>query len=367
MLRTPAPLIGALGITEEVSMEGSTSTEAQQPAKASIDEAAAPPCVTPSLADDLVRHDIELRKVERLCKEKELRAPVWLSPFVAALIAATLAALGNAIVTAITAANQVALEDRKAEQSRILEMIKTGDPDKAAVNLDFLLRTGLVTDEATVKALKKFLADRTPGQGPTLATPSSRPESTTFLSRIWKEREIPVCWEDLNASDEHFRVLVKETIASTWSKVSGVSFVGWKACTESESGVRIGVEDSYPHSKAIGQFIRGIKNGLVLNATFKEYSVQCQTSRDLCIKGIAVHEFGHILGLEHEQNHPEAPADCRALSQGESSGFVFGPYDPKSVMNFCNQKWNNDGNLSDGDIAKVRALYGASKNEPPAK
>src|SRR5262245_29979402 len=84
------------------------------------------PQIDSALDNELKREDIALRKVERQCKEKELRSRVWLSPFVVALIAATLAALGNALVSAINNANQVALEDRKAEQSRILEMIKTG-------------------------------------------------------------------------------------------------------------------------------------------------------------------------------------------------------------------------------------------------
>ena len=58
---------------------------------------------------------------------------------------------------------EVNLEKTKAESTRILEMIKTGDSEKAASNLDFLLKSGLVTDDAIQRKLTAYLASRTPG------------------------------------------------------------------------------------------------------------------------------------------------------------------------------------------------------------
>jgi hypothetical protein len=63
------------------------------------------------------------------------------------------------------------LEDRKAEQSRILEMVKIGDPDKAAANLDFLLKSGLISDPSRASKLESFLKTRQPGTGPYLPSP----------------------------------------------------------------------------------------------------------------------------------------------------------------------------------------------------
>jgi hypothetical protein len=34
------------------------------------------------------------------------------------------------------------------------------------------------------------------------------------------------------------------------------------------------------------------------------------------------------------------------------------PYDPSSVMNYCNLKYNNEGLLSKMDIAALQTLYG---------
>jgi Trypsin-like peptidase domain len=51
-------------------------------------------------------------------------------------------------------------------------MIKTGDADKAAENLRFLADAGLVADPNRLAAIRRFLANRSPGQGPSLPPPS---------------------------------------------------------------------------------------------------------------------------------------------------------------------------------------------------
>src|SRR5262249_44334972 len=60
------------------------------------------------------------------------------------------------------------LEEGKAEAARILEMIKTGDPEKAADNLKFLLDAGLISDADRRKNIQNFLAHRPAGKGPAL-------------------------------------------------------------------------------------------------------------------------------------------------------------------------------------------------------
>ena len=47
-------------------------------------------------------------------------------------------------------------------------MIKTGEPDKAASNLQFLIDTGLITEKARVQHIQSYLAQRKPGTGPFL-------------------------------------------------------------------------------------------------------------------------------------------------------------------------------------------------------
>jgi GH24 family phage-related lysozyme (muramidase) len=121
---------------------------------------------------------IKEREQEHKASELELarteRTPSpWRSPLVVAILAAAVAALGNAFVAYTNANSQTELEAQKAEQQRILEMMKTGgSPDAAAVNLKFLLQAGLISDPGIRRDLARFLDDRKKGTGPSLPSPS---------------------------------------------------------------------------------------------------------------------------------------------------------------------------------------------------
>jgi hypothetical protein len=87
---------------------------------------------------------------------------------VVAILGAAIAAGGNAVVSLINGMQQHSIENQKSEQARILEMIRTGDTEKAATNLQFLLDSGLMQGSDTAQRLKVFLANRKPGTGPSL-------------------------------------------------------------------------------------------------------------------------------------------------------------------------------------------------------
>jgi hypothetical protein len=124
-----------------------------------------------SVIDSAESSDQALRLREVLVKEAELHLKqqeaaitAWKKPLVLAILGATFAGFGHVYATLRT----VELEDRKAEQQRILEAIKTGNVDKAAENLSFLLEAGLVSSEPTVTRLRAHLQARKPGSGPVL-------------------------------------------------------------------------------------------------------------------------------------------------------------------------------------------------------
>lgn len=140
-----------------------------------------------------------IRREALALKRTELNRSRWVNPLVIAIFAAAVAALGNAGVTLVSSDRQIKLEREKAqithdlnseqsstslnlekskaEAARILEVVKTNDPDKAAENLKFLVDTGLIADPNVRQQLQTYLDKRKPGEGVVLPTPQAPPVS----------------------------------------------------------------------------------------------------------------------------------------------------------------------------------------------
>ena len=70
------------------------------------------------------------------------------------------------------------------------------------------------------------------------------------------------------AGSDQLRRVVEQAVAETWQAHSQLQFRGWEACAPNNRGIRIRIAEDGPHTKGLGRFLDGKKDGMVLNFTF---------------------------------------------------------------------------------------------------
>lgn len=110
---------------------------------------------------DLKLKEMEIRSKQGLLKGL-LTNPILIGAFLTAYVT-----IASSYFTWVNSRAQTKLEEAKFESSVILEVIKSSDPDKAAVNLEFLRDTGILPEYLSFQ-LKKYLNQRVPHTGASL-------------------------------------------------------------------------------------------------------------------------------------------------------------------------------------------------------
>jgi hypothetical protein len=259
---------------------------------------------------------------------------------------------GLLLAASATAALSLGAAAARAQESGILDALNSGqikEGSKLALPGNEAAPIGGASSSSTglllsiTKAQEKNISNR----------------AFPLMAAKWPFNVVFVCWENPSGADHQLRSLVRAAVGETWESNSALKFLGWGTCAANTGGIRIKIEDSGPHVKFLGKYVDAKPAGMVLNFTFNNWSPTCKTMLDRCVRSISVHEFGHAIGFAHEQNRPDTPGECNEPAQGTDGDTLLSPWDPNSVMNYCNEKYNNEGNLSEFDIKAVQYVYGA--------
>lgn len=144
---------------------------------------------------------------------------------------------------------------------------------------------------------------------------------------------------------------------------TGIHFTGWKDCEEApEAEVVIFYNKNSVIMTAIFGGLHGLAGefGPLRPGRIEGYPAALNSvtiSKSGMNKGTALHEFGHVAGLAHEHNHPDADENgkkCKDIAPYFRTKFEYEPYDAESIMSYCSVR---NHKLSSGDIKLLKQLY----------
>lgn len=207
---------------------------------------------------------------------------------------------------------------------------------------------------------------------------TSEPSNTSTIlagNSKWGKRVLTICWELMSEETKSYRDSIERTTKEAFKDlVISFDFIG--QC-DWHGDIRIFIYDDHtmyddprykklksivhsdfarsgplnnnievigaghPHTVTAGSYMENRQAGLVLNRSFKNsFPGFDELYNDYTPKGqfnlsvsVALHEFGHALGYDHEDKHPDR--QCQEFAEPLGRDNIVGPYNPFSFMSRC--------------------------------
>jgi hypothetical protein len=222
--------------------------------------------------------------------------------------------------------------------------------------------------------------DEQPGTNPSNEPPSDIPpdddapsgdagDGEAFSLQATKPSEYPM---PSLVEIKEYRGLVQSALLAQFNGRTKIKFSGFGECQAASKGIRLALRIQAANVEAFGRFLDGMADGVKLPFYPKtRMGEDCGGGerRSVCIKGIALHEMGHAIGLRHEANRPDGNCpDDQTGGKGEDGAIMVGAFDKRSIMNYC---WNRaqiageiEPELSAGDIETINKYYSGGVKFP---
>jgi hypothetical protein len=226
----------------------------------------------------------------------------------------------------------------------------------------------LVTQGCTLGA-----ADDVSDQDQASAESVSQPLYRTGYT--WPNSIVPICYDDLDGVQSRLAFRAKKILDSTWGRVSNLAFLLYQRsiyqpCRDEST------TSSLVHLNFWNEVLKSQTStiGPVAGHTHVDIIRDDSVANEYYFFGHVIHEFGHVLGFDHEMNRPDnfglplggplpnprpSPVHCPKLQPDRADPIFNGEYltseyDKDSVMSYC----SDSSNLSAGDTYGVIASYG---------